>query len=320
MRKLVIKKKPQAYKYDPYRDGVSQSCLATFLNCREQARLRYVHQLEEKRERLCFKQGKRYDEILKHYYENINSYETPEEAKRSLVEHIRDNTKKELVGASNREEIEQDAGIAEVLLPAYIDHHWKYDRRVSWQEQGKRFDDIPIYTHDKKKVNLKGEFDGTFLEGTKRGLIENKFFSRVSDNLLDILALDLQLGFYFAADYEARLAIFNITRKPSLRRKVSESLKDFLARIREDIKGRDDWYFTRVRLQISKREKREAYERARSLVTEFCRWWQYAKDTPIKQRDLLWNSSQCESKYGACPYLQACANKAYSDYKERERC
>jgi hypothetical protein len=110
--------------------------------------------------------------------------------------------------------------------------------------------------------------------------------------------------------------LYNILRRPGERRKKDESMADFSSRIEGNILKDEDHFFERIRITFSPQEIEEHIARTMVLVEKFYGWW---KETIANKdsRCLDWNSGECNSKYGVCSMLQACANKDFSIYSRR---
>ena len=142
-----------------------------------------------------------------------------------------------------------------------------------------------------------------------------------SKQMADFLPLDLQLGFYLTAmAHHPRAkpplgAYYNLLRRPSERRGITENLGALALRIGKKIDKDPDHFFQRLRITFTDREREEHLFRAQKLVEEFYEWWKQDHST----RDLLWNSGQCESKYGTCSMLPICAHRDRSAHHIREQ-
>ncbi len=161
--------------------------------------------------------------------------------------------------------------IADSLLRGYLQRYqgdWtgkysfsnptvKPDKWLGLEDQFKfdyRFEDGLV-------VPIRGMFDGVFT--AKQGttwLFETKFLSRVDEEgLEDLLPFNLQVMLYLTALYERSGdkpagVLYNVVRRPGLRQKKNESLREFSDRILEDVVGRPDHYFIRWDMTITQGE------------------------------------------------------------------
>lgn len=316
-RKEVAAAKPRE-PYDPRKHGISQTNLATWLECREKARLRYVEGLTPEFTKTAFMQGNHYHDLLEVSYKRMRdgSQLKPVLAgvKLSLGEKEKALTK---LGAQTRlDEQMQTLDFASVLIPAYFEH-WKVDFSRKWTHVEEKFS-IPIYLGNETGVtiNFQGKYDQGFMKPNAFWLMETKFKSKWNDTISDFLQLDLQTCSYAAAAKAQGLplkgCVYNIIRKPQLKRKQTESRKEFLDRVKSDIADRPKFYFERHAIEFGKAELEAGMRRLTALITSYYEWWK----GPHKGMDLLFNSGACENKYGSCEYLPLCARGDRASFKK----
>ncbi len=304
--------------YDPFKHGVSQTLLGTYLTCVEKARLRYWEGLQLENQKTAFYEGSVYHNLLEKIYVKIKSGEVsnPAEAFTAVQAEIKA-VEKAAVAAGRHAQLDllqETLDMASVLIPAYFINYHK-DFGLEWVYVESDFS-FPVEVDSKTIIQVKGKYDGGY--NTKKGfwVFESKFLSRWNQDIADFLPLDLQTCTYTGAAHYAKHPLlgcrYNIVRKPQLKRKQSEGRKDFITRIREDITSRPEFYFERHDVEFSKAECEANIRRITHLVRGFVKWW---KDGDHKTRDLGFNSGACENKYGSCEFLPICASQDFSKFK-----
>ena len=206
-----------------------------------------------------------------------------------------------------------------VLLPEYISNYFEEDSKLDWNLCEDDFS-IPMDTCI-GEVPFNGRYDGGFIRSGRQWLFETKFKARYNEGYIDGLGLDLQVCSYMVSMRYNKMdiagALFNIVRKPGQRQTQKQTLADYRLKIKDDIAARPEHYFERIEIQLTNREMAEAELRLRYLVDEYCKWWLEAKSQiKLKDRDLMFNSSACDGKYGDCDYMPICTRGCTSEFKK----
>ena len=317
----VVKKKP-SYTYDPTKDGVTQSILATYFACREACRRSVVL-------------GQTYTGVRTGLIFGDLSHGILELCYRQLINGVTDIRKvvnslptyADTVGTkwmqnnpfsttAAKDVVEESLAILLRVMPAYFTYWWDRDTSVEWVGAEEEFS-VPVtfeYNGEVITVPVRGKRDGEFIKRTKRRerlwLFETKNFSQISSRLEDTLPIDTQVGTYITR-LEAQKATtvagveYNIIRRPGLRRKVNESLREYCDRIEEDVTKRPDHYFSRYPIELTVEEKKFHAASIMHKVREFYAWW---RESSHAEMDLGYNCASCDGKYGACQYLDACVS------------
>lgn len=325
--KRKVKPPTKTYSYNPWVHGVSQSMLQTRMDCDEKARLYILDGLTPIGHSKPLVWGDLWHETASLYFRALRSCNNP---KAKGVEHFCDRTEewisavefawvdRQLIKPSTQEKDDVQSYLAEIqmLLPHYIRHWWKQDHAAKW-----------LLVEDKFKVQvskdlppLVGKFDRVAEEGGEVVLHETKTKGQWSDRLMDWLPLDLQLGTYLTAlphvlKRQAARVSYDIIRRPQERRKVDESLKDFIARIELRVKKEPTHYFERFKMELEKVELQRHLDRTVALAMSYMRW--YKEASPLTDKMLTYNSGMCESRYGACPFLAVCSHADRSQLRIR---
>lgn len=312
--------------YDPERDGVTQSLLATFRNCREAARLSLLGWTSSRiGPSLIF--GTIVHAALEAIYllvqhGKLTRLPTEKEIKKLLFrlekEWKQENPKAD---AETLQHLEMCVLLAQALLPIYFTYWHKDFTKVRWLALEHEFKLGMLM--DGQKTFLRGKMDGRFIpEKEKRTwLLETKTKSRLGEqgesNLVDILPRDLQVNLYLGAISVQENAIpggvlYNIIRKPNLQPKKGETLNAFAARVASDAKKRPEHYFIRLRMSISKGDLERQMAKRDATLRDFLKWLR-------GESEHYDNDHYCENKYGTCGFLPICANQDFSRHYRRER-
>ncbi len=226
-------------------------------------------------------------------------------------------------GEGTEEEIEEVYGIASILLRHYW-NHWEADDlsgKRKWETLEQTFD-VP-YTFKNLKdgqvtVRRRGKIDGTYRAVNKRlWMLETKTKSQVNEaNLAARLKLDIQVMYYLSAlkaiNKETPAGVlYNVLRRPQLRRSKKETFGAFCKRVDADIAKRPEWYFVRW----------EASFPAQDLTN-----WERGDMDSMLRLAYAWsqksfhfrNSSACDGKYGTCDYLRYCSGGEDNRLRRRE--
>lgn len=303
---------PPAF-YDPERDGVTFSLLSAWRQCRELARLG-LHAVTSKGSSQALVYGTIAHAVLQVVYEarrlkKITGVPSQEFIMATLAQ-VEEQFKRENPRASQEvlQHLEFSMALAEGTMPFYF-NYWKTDftGTVKWRAIESEFK-IPrlviLPSGRIVKTFVKGKMDGCFDDPLLK-LFETKTKTRIDEGTIaDVLTLDLQVHIYMWA----MMALFkqrpdgvryNIIRRPALRQKKGESLKQFANRCAADIRARPDFYFIRMDMAVTQRDMDAFDGEFQDLLIDFLGWW-YGENGHYK------NSGNCENKYGTCAMLSIC--------------
>lgn len=172
-------------------------------------------------------------------------------------------------------------------------------------------------------VRLRGRRDGVCRYKGKRGLIyrlfETKTKAQIPEYIEDALLMDFQHQFYlttlneeldrFKIPTPVQEVMHNIVRRPGIKLKKNESLKDYTARVREDIDARPDHYYKRMRLRYSKADLARF---GKDLVRKLRVFLGWLKDPEgYFERD----ETKCARPF-MCEYLSACISGRTVEYTQ----
>jgi len=302
--------------YDPRTMGVSISAINKWLTCRESARLHYIVGLRPNYTKNVFWIGNLNHDCLQEIY--LEMRDEPDAPLDGLIDIVADfcgDKEEEFhehpIAGVKFEDFQNQLGVTSVLNTKYIQHYYKEDCAYEFTHVEDEF----LITLP-SGIPFKGYYDGGVMRKKRQWLLETKFKARWSDSYLSSLEIDLQVGGYLAAmsvdNLDPAGCIFNLVRKPQLKRKVKESLKDFLTRISEDIDSRPEFYFQRLDLRFTRKEIAYSLRRLDCLAVSYVEW---CETIGVKERDPLYNHGACEHKWGPCSYVPFCTKGDTSPYK-----
>jgi hypothetical protein len=324
-----LHRSPQTELYDPRKHGIRQSMLSTWFECREKARLCTIHGWAPRVASVPFIYGslshgaiKQATRLLRENdgavdidtYVNGTDYYLQE----SEVEWLQETPNPTY---EQKDIIENSLAILGKKMPMYFDYWYDQDKVCKWGLVEDKFK-VELTMDDGETVPLIGTFDSTFRNDSgELWLFETKNKARWSENIGTLLPLDLQVGIYLTAlqalyGQVPKGVRYNILRRPGERRKKDESLAEYSTRIQTNIIKEPEHYFHRMDIRLTPQEINEHMARTAFICEEFYRWWKETMKHSM-ERDLLWNSSSCDGKYGSCKMLDACANKDFTLYQRR---
>lgn len=153
-----------------------------------------------------------------------------------------------------------------------------------------------------RTFDLLGYADGVIDHGSYLELAEDKFQSQITVENVRRLKLDRQVGLeayglWRTTGKPVRVVRYRITRKPSIRQRQKETVKEFVARLNEDYVQRADWYFMEEQLFRSDDD----------LLLLEAELWTWAEQLRAAKAAKLYprNTSSCFNPY-RCPYVDLC--------------
>ena len=287
--------------YELARDGVTQSMLSSFVNCRKVMEHRLQGWKSDKpRDALVF------GSMLHWFIEN--TYNTKKvDIKKNLIKGIKMWTKQSRKEGLTEEVIQKHNVWIKALYPAYVEYWKKSDKKKTWVELEVVFD---VQFQNKKSDNvyrLRGRRDGIYkLKNKEQYLMENKSASQINEATLSSkLVFDFQNLFYITSvlierGIELAGVCYNVVRKPQTKQYKNETLKQYELRLIEDIAKRPDFYFVRQEVPYSKKVQKEFREQLQNKLDDFNGWLN--KEIPSYR-----NESACTAKW-SCDYLSMCAS------------
>ena len=325
--------------WDLYTHGVTQSMIATWLSCPEKMRLMYVEGLTPESKyshplefghlihtNLEIVYGQYIDQWGHSHSDVVNAWRYELD---TAEEHVRREAFVNGATAPELDRIYELYGVAGAILEEYY-QQWAADfTDIKWVHLEQEFN-LPYEVRslswdsvvDGKDVPLRGKIDGVITRTSKLTgkeeywVVDHKTKSRIDDDgIVDRLTFDLQMGVYMWAVeqiYGVRPAgiVYNLIRRPQLRRSVKESAQEFANRCHEDIQKRPEWYFMRYEVRVHDDEIQEWRNEFQQIMQSFVKWY----EGQFNYR----NSTSCYTGWSACPYLRVCGAKDTSALVRRE--
>jgi hypothetical protein len=264
--------KPPHPKWDLYKDGVSQSLLAKFINCRERFRLYAVEGLRPTDRKEAMEFGTIFHKALEYHAQKM----TTSQINTKLMKWAKDNPKVDKALCR----------IATAILPHYIDE-WK-EEKLEYVASEEIFD-VPYIASNGKTVRLRGRRDEMFVRNGLLWLQENKTKTNIDeDKIMACLPEDLQTMLYVytaGIDYHPRKmggVLYNVIRKPSLKQGAKETESQFLKRISDDCADRRDHYFKRYDVELTQNDIDSFMDQILDPhITALVEWWESVKHNPF---------------------------------------
>jgi len=228
-----------------------------------------------------------------------------------LYEHEQEDAGK--LDGIDLQEWEWEKAVTSTVLEAYIKYYPEdfKDKKFTEVETELVCDlfDTPI------KIKLDGKYE---IKGGKNWLMEHKTKSRITENtMMKRLSFDFQNLTYLTVCekiFKQKIdgVLYNIIRKPGIRKRVNENLVDYKIRLEEDLKKRPDFYFMRYEIPYTDKDKSNYICELQSVLSDI------GEMGPEKSSDDFYkNPYACESPF-PCNFLDACASGKMSGYNKRK--
>ena len=332
------------YKYDMYKDGVTQTFLGRFMECREQCRLSYIEGWRANGEPDSTAFGSASHYVLSRIYETSGKIKNP----RAIHFAILNASIKDFVKEYERlwkrehtrstlhqvEQLEKMLGLVEAVMPHYIARCCQQDslygdfQKRKWVALEETFE-IPFRFNDGRITVLRGRMDGVYEEKDRLWLFESKNLTRIDgEGISDTLPMNLQVCMYLHAMrvMSGRLndkrkiggVLYNVIRRPGLRMADKDTLKSFLTRVSDDISHRPDHYFMRFRMPIIQAELDVWYiKNFVPMMHDVQRWYDDIRETGGVNFNYM-NANSLIGKYGRSGLFDAITKNDFSNCSKRE--
>jgi len=171
----------------------------------------------------------------------------------------------------------------------------------------------PASGHPSRKYYLTGKWDEVKKVDGRWRLTEYKTMGQTpNEAFADKLLLDTQITLYWYAaqrynDIDIEEIQYRVARKPSIRQRKDETIRDYASRIIEDYRLRPEFYFYEETIYRTS-EDLEEFER---------HLWSTVQLLNTLERGEFWpqNTSRCHLWYGkACDYMPLCLQEEDAKY------
>lgn len=313
--------------------GLTQSMLLNFLACRYRVHLSLKEGWVPKHSKDSFRFGSLCHDALEFYYKGIRTKKfapaTPTRTLDHINVRIRACVEENIRNAGAREaDMEEEGIMAEALMAGYVRHWGAEDFKREWIGVEGEFD-TQFEPGTAAAIRRRGKRDAVFVERAGKGgpavwLLETKTKSQIDEDTLDLtLAFDFQSLFYLVGlqetvAYPVKGCLYNIMRKPQLRRleankkrKKAETDGEYYDRMRKDIADRPDHYYKRFEIVFPAAVVAEYTAQLRLQIIDFKAW--VAGQLPTYR-----NPNSCVTKF-KCEYLEHCASGGFAGYSRTRK-
>jgi len=321
-KKKVVKKKVArkkklnvvsfALKDKPYtiEDGVTQSLLSTWVDCRQRAAFMLDGWQKDAPKRALQFGGLMHNILEKWYLQKAKG-----SAEKVFAEVEKKWRKSAIRDGDNMNDVEGDIGMAEALFHPYVDFWGVADRDRKWVEVEGTFD------VEWRGFRLRGKRDGIYRHKKKGWLLETKTTSRIDEEEMnDGLNFNFQNLFYLIANREQlnepiQGVLYNLVRKPGIKLKQTESLPEFRQRMYQVVLDDPEKYFVRYEVAYPAKRVKAFEDELEAKLHDFSVWLDRANSGCV---DTYKNESACIKKW-KCSYLSACGKNNYVGYNQDGR-
>lgn len=323
----ILKIQKQPYRYDPLKDGVTQGALMTFLTCRKLADFTLFKGLRQKRESVPLTWGTLMHAVLERWYHDGTV---------DVEAYLENYAKENAIGKwspDEEQEFETTAGQIMAVFKGYQDYWKKNDKAMDWVAQEQKFSlplNVGVFNHatdstDTFQVQVRGMIDGVFRTGLAKAktgkkplwITDHKTKGQIDeDMIMDTLERDFQIHLYAWACLQLygevpTGVLYNVVRRPQLRLKQKEKLKDFQKRVEADVKERPEHYFKRFEYTLDSRAIGTFETELKQIVGEFLSWNRDGRPSRMF-------GNPCQGKYGSCALLPYCYFNRTNLYKQKD--
>lgn len=301
--------------------GVSSSFIASWLQCKEKAKLAYIDGYERMTGN---KKAMRFGDFF-HKCLEIHNGKNAKDTVKKVLKQWQKGSEGFRAGDQLHQAYEEAAGKAEALLVAYQDFWKKDDSKRKWIAREQYF------RQSYCGVDLCGLRDGVFLDKSKGiWLLETKTAARIDIKMkTELLAMDIQTMMYLislalqfpAKKHLIRGVVYNVVRKPQLKQRlnptktkpVPEELHEYLKRCTDDINDRPEFYFNRIENACGIEQALQWGQEVLKPVLEEVKQWAEGKSAHYK------NPISCQDKYGLCDFFAVCARNETKGLRVKKR-
>lgn len=321
----LIIENPFEEPYIPPRTVWSFSSLKLFRKCKRKSYWKRILRLSPKREATPFVISGLVHLGLAEWYKAKGKMSTI--ATRITNEAIKEVEK--YASYYDQDEYDELIAMATTVIGMLVGYSLMYKKDKDQLAIDKRRDVEAWFQVNMGSFDWKGKID--MLPCTLAGkqlLMEHKAVKKLNISLLiETLPLDTQLiGYIFGAaeglHRRPTQVVYNLIRKCQLRKKSSESSKDYCDRIAKDYKKRPDFYFYREKLRYNKSDLAAFEFDLRKTNQEYNHLIEDSKD-PLDPREWPCSTHVCTEFFRTCDFLPLCIQgldrgtaRLYTQYNE----
>lgn len=297
---------------------LSQSLISSFMQCPQQFMYTINRWEKPGRERDTFF-GTVVHEILDYSYAN-NYVMTDDEIQEFMSSHINEGVASgDYAWLNTFERIYQETLIL-VVLSEYMDYYADEIKSMDVVETEQVF----ITQDTVTKIWLTGKRDLRYRRGGKNILRDHKTTAYMDeDKKLLSLGIDFQMLFYVHClgleGHTVDKFEHNMIRRPKYKPRQTERMTNFADRLRSEIRQNPAHFFFQVESEYDKDEMKD-FELDLRMYLEWIRQaaQQLHNDQKVASALIRRNRSHCVGAFD-CPYLEACASRSLSAYRQRAK-
>jgi hypothetical protein len=198
-----------------------------------------------------------------------------------LAEDYLEENKEEFRGASNLQEIHDMVALAVPTVHQYLIRYQDNEKETEWIEAERRIE-IPYAYPDGKETVVKGYIDLIGKARTSYKIQDTKTTGRVDIRAFkNAQPFSLQLniyclGFLFEYGKLPNQIIYDVVRRAGTKKKQTEKISDWIARIELEIKSKPDHYFKRAIHNVDESEFNNWLNQEFHPIMEDVRKWEEA--------------------------------------------
>lgn len=321
------------YKWDLFKDGVTQTQILKFLQCKRMFYYSLMRGWSQEHLSDAILFGILFHECLDAYYTGDMDECTTSEIARAIV--VAQEAK---LGVDDWPRDRRQAWefiVAQVygIFPGYCKWYEDEDAKLTWHSVEGVFK-VPVTVQlgngEKVTIPVTGKRDGLVAERgkTKKAkpnlmVMEHKTKGRVNlGGISNTVSRDFQVNLYsWAANHERGSGkdgryggvVYNIIRRPQLRFGVKETLPQHTKRVAEAVRKSGGEYFIRLRAPIKKVQEGKFEKILKGILKEIAEFVLFDKGESHDQF-----SPACLGPYGQCDLLGICYNGNSAGLKRRD--
>lgn len=328
--KLAVIAEKEQPKWNLYKDGLTQSFINSFLQCKETTRLRYIENWRPKKKSPWFEFGTLFHYCIEQAFKDQAKYDYPNDLPLGACPnkgHVSKWIEKYNTEVKNpnefldSEEIEYSEiiyALAEKMLPIYFQLRVNdFKNKIIFNET--EFDLIARWRSENSCIRLRGKIDLGWIEPEDDfWLLDTKCLSVIQpETIAGIMPFDIQCMFYLLAAYQLghnpKGIKYNIIRRPQHRKRKDESISSFTDRIMEDVVDNPAHFFLRLSMSISKEEvEKWKNEPLNEIIDEIVVWQTNNFKSYV-------NPNSLQTKYGKSQYFNAITQNDFSSFYKSDK-
>lgn len=313
--------------------GITQTALSVFLACPEQFRILYCEGWRSKKFNLPIEFGDRF-----HHCQEYDA-----DPKKVAIAWEKRWLKPGLLSQKEQDEVQTYAAVLPILFDNWRKYWAKKNEKREWIQK----EEIFSWTHPATGIKLRGKMDGVIQENGKVIYLHEIKTKAIVDEetIAETLPLDLQTMLYMLVLRDMAKAkgwpspkgvVYDVIRRPNLKRGQEETKEQFTARVMGDIKGEQiimpsggkkrgqgpEHYYSHFVHNLSPKAL-DTFDKQilTPILNTLKRWWVEQKVKPDRPHDNPYhftNPLSLVTKYGKCEAYRAIVANDYSDLEPRK--